>query len=145
MFVAFIHYKNYICCYRQEIVANFCVSVQASTISMSQVPPGAVSENTVVSFMCVTDEARPTADVLWKVRGNNKSLQSIKTVVPGQYNTQKRISELPVRADRRLNGEKVECYVRGQPAIKEESALDCICEFIKSKLCQLKKTISFEH
>ena len=96
---------------------------------MTQSPSGPVSENTEVTFTCVTDEAEPTADVVWNVGGNTRSSDSDSTE-EGMYNTQKRRSVLTVRVDRTLNNKKVVCYVSGKSAIKYTKTLDvrCMCE-----------------
>ena len=100
--------------------------VLASTITMTQSPSGPVSENTEVTFICVTDEAEPTADVVWSVDGNTRSSDSDSTE-KGMYNAQKRRSVLTVRVDRTLNNKKVECHVSGKSAVKDTRTLDVTC------------------
>ena len=96
---------------------------------MTQSPSGPVLENTEVTFTCVTDEAEPTADVVWSVDGNPRSSDS-DTTEGGMYNTQKRRSVLTVRVDRKLNNKKVECHVSVKSAVKDTGTLDVICVFI---------------
>ena len=95
---------------------------------MTQSPSGPVSENTEMTFTCVTDEAEPTADVVWSVDGNTRSSDSDSTE-EGMYNTQKRRSVLTVRVNRSLNKKKVECYVSGKSAIKDTKTLDVRCMY----------------
>ena len=97
---------------------------------MTQSPSDPVSENTEVTFNCVTDEAEPTADVVWSVDGNTRSSNSDSTE-GGMYNTQKRRSVLTVRVDRTLNNKKVECHVSGKSAVRVTKTLDVRCECIK--------------
>ena len=104
--------------------------VSASDISMTQSPSGPVSENTEVTFTCVTDEAEPTADVVWSVDGNTRSSDSDSTE-EGMYNTQKKRSVLTVRVDRTLNNKEVECYLSGSSAVRDTKKLDVRCECIK--------------
>ena len=94
---------------------------------MTQSPSGPVSENKEVTFTCVTDEAEPTADVVWSVDGNTRSSDSDSTE-EGMYNTQKRRSVLTVRVDRTLNNKKVECYISENTEATESIILDVICE-----------------
>ena len=103
--------------------------VSASTMTMAQSPSGPVSENTEVTFTCVTDEAEPTADVVWSVDGNARSSDS-DTTEKGMYNTQKRRSVLIVRVDRTLNNKMVECYVNGKSAVRYSSTLGVTCECV---------------
>ena len=105
------------------------VSVSASAVSMTQSPSGQISENTEVTFTCVTDEAEPTADVVWSVDGNTRSSNSDSTE-EGMYNTQKRRSVLTVRVDRTLNKKKVECYVSGNTEATDSFELDVRCECV---------------
>ena len=95
---------------------------------MTQSPSGPVSENTEVTFTCVTDEAEPTADVVWSVDGNTRSSDNDSTE-KGMYNTQKRRSVLTVRVNRTLNNKDVECHVSGEPAVNDSKTLDvrCMC------------------
>ena len=101
--------------------------VSASRVSMTQSPSGPVSENTEVTLTCVTDEAEPTADVVWSVDGNTRSSDSDSTV-EGMYNTQKRRSVLTVRVDRTLKKKKVECHVIGNTEATDSVILDVRCE-----------------
>ena len=94
---------------------------------MSQSPSGPVPENTEVIFTCLTDEAEPTADVVWSVDGNTKSSDSDSTE-EGMYNTQTRTSVLTVRVNRTLNNKKVECFVRGNTQATDSVMLDVRCE-----------------
>ena len=104
------------------------LSVSALIINMTQSPPDPVSDNTEVTFTCVTDEAEPTAAVVWSVDGNTRSSDSDSTEM-GMYNTQKRMSVLIVRVDRTLNNKKVVCYVSGNSTVKDTQTLDvrCMC------------------
>ena len=103
--------------------------VSASTMTMTQSPSGLVSENKEVTFTCVTDEAEPTADVVWSVDGNTRSSDSDSTV-EGMYNTQKRRSVLKVTVDKPLNNKKVECYVSGKSAVRDSVRLGVTCEYV---------------
>ena len=94
---------------------------------MTQSPSGPVSENTEMTFMCVTDEAEPTADVVWNIDGNTRSSDSDFTV-EGMYNTQKRRSVLTVRVDSTLNNKKMECHVSGNTQITDSVILDVTCK-----------------
>ena len=94
---------------------------------MTQSPSGSVSENTEVTFTCVTDEAEPTADVVWSVDGNTRSSDSDSTE-EGLYNTQMRRSELIVRVDRTLNSKKVECNVSGNTQATDSTILNVKCK-----------------
>ena len=103
--------------------------VSASTISMTQSPSGLVSQNTSLTFTCVTDEAEPTADVVWSVDGNTRSSDSDSTE-EGMYNTKKRKSVLTIKVDRTLNNHKVECYVHGKSAVRDSATLGVTCECV---------------
>ena len=100
---------------------------------MTQSPSGPVSENTEVTFACVTDEAKPPADVMWSIGGYIRSSDSDSTE-EGMYNTQKRRSVFFVRVDRTLNNKKVECHVSGKSAVKDTQTLDvtCMCKVFLS-------------
>ena len=104
--------------------------VSASNISMTQSPSGPVSEDAEVTFTCVTDEAEPTADVVWNVDGNTRSSDRVSTE-QGMYNAQKRRSVLTVTMDKALNNKEVECYVRGKSAVRDTKTLDVRCKCIK--------------
>ena len=114
--------------------------VSASDIFMTQSPSGPVSENTEMIFTCVTDEAEPTANVVWSIGGNTRSSDSDSTE-EGMYNTQKRRSALTVRVDRTLNNKKVECHVGGKSTVRDTKTLDVRCECIK---CILELQNCFE-
>ena len=101
--------------------------VSASSVSMTQSPSGPVSENTEVTFTCVSDEAEPTADVMWSIDGNTRSSDSDSTE-EGMYNALKRRSVLTVRVDRTLNNKEVECYVSGNTQATDSIMLDVRCE-----------------
>ena len=101
--------------------------VLASTVFITKSPTGAVSENTDVTFMCVTDEAKPTADVVWSVDGTIRSSDSDFTE-DGMYNTQKRRSVLTVRVDRTLHNKEVECHVSGKSAVRDSITVDITCK-----------------
>ena len=94
---------------------------------MTKYPPDSVTENTEVTFTCVTDESEPTADVVWSVDGNTRNSDSDSTE-EGMYNTQKRISVLTVRVDRTLHNKEVECHVSGKSAVRETAMVDVMCE-----------------
>ena len=113
------------CLFLYLTVSKF--SVTASRVSMAQSPSGPVSENTDVTFTCVTDEAEPTANVVWSVDGNTRSSDS-DSAEEGMYNTQKRRSVLTVRVDRTLNNKKVECYVSKNTQATDPVILDVRCE-----------------
>ena len=104
--------------------------VSSTTILMTQSPSGPVSENTEVTFTCVTDEAEPTADVVWRVDGNTRSSDSDSTE-EGMYNTQNKRSVLMLTVDKTLNNKKVECHVSGKSAVRDTNTLDVRCECIK--------------
>ena len=93
---------------------------------MTQSPSGPLSENTEVTFTCVTDEAEPTADVVWTVDGNTRSSDNDSTE-DGMYNAQMRSSVLTVRVNRTQNNKKVECRVSGMPAINDTTTLNVTC------------------
>ena len=113
-------------------------SVPASSVLMTQSPSGPVSKNKEVTFTCVTDEAEPTADVVWSVDGNTRSSDSDSTE-EGMYNTQKRRSALTVTVDRMLNNKKVECYVSGNTQATDSVILDvrCECVLLGSIYCKI--------
>ena len=102
-------------------------SVSASTITMTQSPSGPLPENTDVIFTCVTDEAEPTADVVWSVDGNTRTSATDFTE-EGMYNTQKKRSVLAINVVRTLNNKKVECNVSGKLAVRDTITLDVTCE-----------------
>ena len=113
--------------YGYGLICLTMFKVSASTVSMTQSPSGPVSENTELTFTCVTDEAEPTADVMWSVDGNTRSSDSDSTE-DGMYNTQKRRSVLTVRVDKTLNNKEVECYVSGNTQATDSIMLDVRCE-----------------
>ena len=102
---------------------------------MSQSPTGAVPENTFVTFTCVTDEASPTADVVWTVSGSDSISQSRNSIMYGLYRAQKRRSVLRVRVNRALNGQRVECHVSGKVKVTDRVTLDVRCELSKNYIC----------
>ena len=75
----------------------------------------------------MTDEAKPTADVVWSVDGNTRSSDSDSTE-EGLYNTQTRRSVLTVRVDRTLNNKKVECHVSRNTQATDSVMLEVRCE-----------------
>ena len=94
---------------------------------MTQSPSGPVPENTDVIFTCVTDEAEPMADVVWRVDGNTRSSATASSL-EGIYKTQKKRSVLAINVVRTLNNKKVECYVSGKSAVTDSITLDVTCE-----------------
>ena len=119
-------------------------AVLASTITMTQSPSGPVSENTEVTFICVTDEAEPPADVVWSVDGNTRSSDSDSTE-EGMYNTQNRRSVLTVRVDRTLNSKKVQCHVSGKSAVRYVKTVDVRCQCILFLSNQLSIYYNYKH
>ena len=94
---------------------------------MTQSVSGLVSQNTEVTFICVTDEAEPTANVVWKVGGEPISFTG-ESSEQGMYNTQKRRSVLSVTMDRSLNSQTLDCYVTTDTGVRDEVKLDVMCE-----------------
>ena len=82
-----------------------------------------------MTFTCETDEASPTAEVVWTVAGSVRTSGISDTEVAGQYNAQGRRSELTVRVNRTLNGQTVECHVSGKSAVRDTVTLDVRCEY----------------
>ena len=94
---------------------------------MTQSPSGPVSENTEVAFTCATDEAEPTADVVWNVAGRIQRSYSDSTV-EGMYNAQKKTSVLKVTVGRTLNRNMVECYISGKSSVRDTKILAVRCK-----------------
>ena len=88
------------------------VIVSATSITMSQSPEGLVPEDKEVTFTCVTDEANPTATVIWTVNGENRSSDRESTL-SGSYSALRRKSVLKMIAVASSHGTKIRCVVTG--------------------------------
>ena len=94
---------------------------------MSQFPDGQVPENSKVSLTCVTDEARPQADIIWTIA--DSVIQSSNQVLePGQFNAYISRSVLSVTANRSLNNLPVVCSIDSSPSLNNAMFLDITCK-----------------
>ena len=94
---------------------------------MTKLPSGLVPEDTEVMFTCLTDEANPTASVIWTVDGDSRSFSTALTEDVNTYNALRRKSVLILTADKTLHNRKVKCLVFGSTGIAAEETLDVAC------------------
>ena len=104
-----------------------CVSVTATSITMTQSLSGLVAEDTEITFTCLTDEANPTASVTWTVDGAGRSSTTDSTVDNNNYNALKRQSVLTLTADKPLHNRKVKCVISGNTGIAAEETVNIAC------------------
>ena len=94
---------------------------------MESVPSGTVQNNSEVTLTCTTDEANPTANIVWKREGQTVTASDVRTV-NGEHNAQKRISVLTMTATRSLNLVVFQCSVDGT-AIQKQYTLGVECKY----------------
>ena len=120
------------------------ILVKTTNITMSHQPSREIMERTSVTFTCVTGEAVPTAEVVWRVGGSHYTSQSQNTRVAGLYNALKRKSQLTLTVNRTLNGVDVECLVKGSK-VKQAETLDVKCLFLCICFYHNYKVFKFWH
>ena len=100
---------------------------------MTHSPSGLVLETTEVTFICVTDEANPTASVVWTVDGVSRNSSTDSVVADNNYNALKKQSVLVLTADKTLHNKKVKCVVSENTGVTAEETLNiaCKCNFLK--------------
>ena len=105
----------------------YIYAVYASTLSLTPSLLGGISENTQVTLTCSTDEANPTAVVIWTKDNLPVSASDFNTE-SGQYSTQKRVSNLTVTATKTLNGAVYKCELEGTN-LGEEYTMKVHCKY----------------
>ena len=106
------------------------LTVAATHIALKSVPSSAVvDENTEVTLTCTTDEANPTAHIVWKV-GNDVITTSVTSTVNGEQHTQKRVSVLKLKATRSLHSVVFKCIVDGTN-VQDEYTMEVQCEYLE--------------
>ena len=106
---------------------KLCIKVTATSITMTQSPSGLVPANTEITFTCLTDEANPTASVIWTVDGDIRRSTIHSTVDGNHYNALKRQSVLILRGDKTLHNKKVKCVISETTGITAVETLNVAC------------------
>ena len=115
---------------------NFTFFTVFSTyVTLSSSPPGSVSENVDITLTCTTDEANPSAEVVWS-RDGVEVIPAFGDVTTesGLYNTQRRVSKLSVRTNKTLNGAVYNCTVAGTD-LSRDYLVDITCKYSLTCTC----------
>ena len=94
---------------------------------MTQSPIGLVPEDTEIIFTCLTDEANPTASVIWTVGDESRSSTTDSTLDGGVYNALRTQSVLTLTADRGLHNSIVKCEVSENKNLVAQEKLNISC------------------
>ena len=94
---------------------------------MTEKPAPVVKINSDVLMRCQSDEAIPTAQIIWSISGvviNNSDDYRISAwTQQGDFNAKKAISTLTYMATLQHKGEMVKCYISGQTDIYSQTTI----------------------
>ena len=116
------------------------ISVEATTIDMTNVPQLAVEEGSLAEYICVTGSSYPQPPtVLWFFNGmiaNANDELTVNNHLPGEYQGVKTKNILRFTAKRAMNMKKVKCVLENDDTKFNQHNLNVACKFLRVYLCK---------